>query len=339
MKKTEIAIWMIAGALLMVITASAFAQGENREGQGKAVVTVLPKKHSEQAPTISLQDLNIKVNGKESNVSRWVPLREQNDKLELVVLIDCSARNLNGSHLAEIARFIESMPTQVKVAVGYMQAGNSLLATPLSTDHAKAASGLHMTQGQSTGPYYSLSNLAKNWPSTERDIRREVLMITSGVNPFNQNYDSNDPNLQAAITDSVRAGLIVYSIYWSSGNSSGISSDQDQDQTMGSTGHVRGLSSTNAGSFQNEDGQSLLILVSKATGGKNYGNAGSTPVTIKPYLEDIAVRLKNQYELGFTAQLNGKSSIENLKLKARGLSSEIDTPEKVFVGQAAVAAQ
>ena len=39
-------------------------------------------------------------------------------------------------------------------------------------------------------------------------------MVTDGVDNYNRRYDPEDPYVQAAINDSVRARLIVYSIYW-----------------------------------------------------------------------------------------------------------------------------
>ena len=85
------AIWMVAGGLLLA--ASAFAQGDKAMGQGRAVVTILPKGHGEMTANISQQDLNIKVNGKPSMVTSWKPLRGADDRLELVLLIDSSARS------------------------------------------------------------------------------------------------------------------------------------------------------------------------------------------------------------------------------------------------------
>src|ERR1700734_3475486 len=68
----------------------------------------------------------------------------------------------------------------------------------------------------SSSPYFCLSDLAKNWPSADRSARREIIMITDGVDYYHLQYDPEDPYVQAAIDDSVRANLVVYSIYWRS---------------------------------------------------------------------------------------------------------------------------
>jgi hypothetical protein len=91
MKNRRMAIWLVAGGLLLA--APAFAQGDKAMGQGRAVVTILPKGHGEMPGNISQQDLNIKVNGKPSMVTSWKPLRGPDGRLELVILIDGSARS------------------------------------------------------------------------------------------------------------------------------------------------------------------------------------------------------------------------------------------------------
>jgi hypothetical protein len=73
MNNRKMSIWMTAGVLLMALPA--FSQSEKLSGQGRAVVTILPKGHGEMTANISQQDLNIKVNGKPSMVTSWKPLR------------------------------------------------------------------------------------------------------------------------------------------------------------------------------------------------------------------------------------------------------------------------
>jgi hypothetical protein len=78
-------------------------------------------------------------------------------------------------------------------------------------------------------------------------------------------------------------------------------------------------------------GQSLLVQVSQATGGRSYGIAMGNPVSFQPYLDDLALRLQNQYELSFNAPLDRKPAIESLKLKVNGFAAEVDSPQEVFV--------
>lgn len=307
MKKMGMAICMATVALLMA--APAFAQDENHAGQGQAVVTVFAK-HTELAPNVSQQDVSVKVNGKESSVTGWLPLRGPDDGLELVVLIDSSARNL-GRQFDEIKQFVQGLPPHTKVGIGYMENGRAALAGALSADHAQVLRGLHLPEGASASPYFCLSDLAKHWPSGERRTRREVVLVTDGVDPYYQRFDPDDVYVQAAINDSARSGLVVYSIYWNGRNGAGLSSNE-----------------------MDNGGQSLLLEVSQATGGRSYWNGTGNPVSFQPYFKDLARRLENQYKLSFAAQLDRKPAIESMKLKVSGFAADVDAPQQVFVDRA-----
>jgi hypothetical protein len=301
-----------AAAAALLMAAPMFPQGE-KQGQGQAVVTVLPKGggDSSGAPTPSL-----KVDGKEANVTSFVPLTGAHGSLELVMLIDGSARSSLGRQLDEMANFIQTLPPNTRVGVAYMQNGQAVMSGPLSADHAAVARELHIPAGVPGGnasPYFCLSDLAKHWPSQNTATRREVLMITDGVDEYNRRYDPDDPYVQAATQDSIRAGLVVYSIYWK---------DQGRaDQSI----------------YANDTGQNLLVQVTAATGGKSFWQGFGDPVSFDPYFEELGRRLRNQYELSFTIPFNGKPQVEGMKLKLSVPGTEVNSPQQVFVVGGSVA--
>jgi hypothetical protein len=299
------AIWMIAGALLL--SAPAFSQST---GRGRAVVTILTKQHGESPASVSQQAVSIKVNGKESTVTSWTPLRGPEARLELVILIDSSARSSLGSQFSEIEHFVNGLAPNTKAAIAYMTNGRAVFSGPLTADHAAVLHALHLpggSPGSSASSYFCLSDLAKNWPSGDRGARRTVVMVTDGVDNYERRFDPDDPYVQAAINDSVRAGLVVYSIYWLN---QGLA-----DNTM----------------YANNAGQSLLGEVTEATGGKNLWNGIGNPVSIQPFFEELTRRLENQYELGFSTRLDGKPAAENLKVKVVGPGIDVTAPKQVFV--------
>ena len=108
---------------------------------------------------------------------------------------------------------------------------------------------------------------------------REVVMITDGVDYYEMRFDPEDPYVLSAIKDSAKAGMVVYSIYWMN------------------------LGRVDYSFYQNNASQSLLAMVSDATGGKSYWQGMGNPVTLQPYFEDLSRRLANQYEIGFTSGL------------------------------------
>ncbi|MDE3189171.1 MAG: hypothetical protein KGM96_16795, partial [Acidobacteriota bacterium] len=114
MRRLGMAIGMAVG--VMALLAPAFANAADANGHGHAIVTVLPKKKSEAPPRITMQDLRLKVNGKDTAITNWVRLNKPEDRVELVVLIDSSARASLGQQLDDISNFIQNQLPNVKVA-------------------------------------------------------------------------------------------------------------------------------------------------------------------------------------------------------------------------------
>jgi hypothetical protein len=302
-------IFVIFVAALLAATPSAFSQNEN-EGQGRAVVTVLPKKDSETAPTVAEQNIQVEINGKHGQVSNWLPLRGPQAAIELVLLIDDGARVSLGREMGEITHFVQNLPPNVRVTLGYMENGRAALSGPFTTDHAAAAKEFHLplgSPGYDASPYFCLSDLAKGWPSNDPSARREVIMITDGVDYYERRYDPEDPYVQAAITDSARAGLVVYSIYWLN------------------RGHA------DASWYENNAGQNLLAQVDEATGGISYWQGIGNPVSLQPYFDDVLRRFNNQYELGFTAPLRGKPQVASMKIKINTSNVKVTAPNETWV--------
>jgi len=299
---------MFAGALLLM-AAPALAQSGQSTGRGRAVVTVLAK-HSELTPQVSQQDVSVKVDGNASSVTGWTPFKGADDGLELVLLIDGGARNL-GRQFDEITHFVQGLGPHTKIAVGYMENGRAVLASPLTADHAKVVAELHLPVGPSSSPYFSLSDLAHNWPSRDHRVRREVILLSDGIDPYQVRFDPEDLYVEAAIKDSIRAGLVVYTIYWR--NRNGI----DEDSMI-----VNG-------------GQSFLNMLSEATGGHSYWDGTGNPVTFESYFADLVRRFNSQYDLEFTARQGGKPEIKGMKLNVQGLGMKVDAPRQVFVGRPA----
>jgi hypothetical protein len=315
MMRNRILAMLMASAGLM--TVPAIAQEYQNQGAGQAIVTVLPKHSGEAAPNITEQDIqSLKVDGKTVKVTSWQSLRDPQSKIELVILIDDSARSSLGRQMDDIAQFVKTLPPNIKAGIAYMQNGRAVFSGPLSSDHNQVLSALRLPLGAAgvdASPYFSLSDLAKHWPSSDRDARREVVMVSDGIDYYNRRFDPEDPYVQAAITDSVRAGMVIYSIYW-----------QNQgrlDRTM----------------YGNYSGQNLLTELDEATGGKNLWEGFTNPVTFQPYLDEVTQRLNNQYEIGFTAPLKGKPEVATLRLKLTAPGAEVDSPQQVVVVPSAAA--
>ncbi|HUH62275.1 MAG TPA: hypothetical protein VLZ50_04725 [Terracidiphilus sp.] len=307
MKNPVLATFLAVTGLLAA--APAIAQSASAEGQGTAVVTVLPKHKGELAPNVNQRDIqSMKVAGKTAQVTSWQAFR--NGPVELVILIDEGARSSLGTQINDIQKFVQSLPPNVKAAIAYMSNGQAMFSGTFTTDHGQVLKGLRLPEGLpgvDASPYFCLSDLAKHWPSQDRTVRREVVAITDGVDYYYRRYDPDDPYVQAAITDTVRSGIVVYSIYWKNTGRF--------DNTL----------------YGNNTGQNLMDEVTQATGGTNFWQGIGNPVSFQPYLEELTRRLNNQYEVSFTAPLSGRPQVENFEFKLQAPGASVDAPKEVIV--------
>ena len=314
MKSHTFAALLVAGIFSLV--APAFAAPTD-QGQGQAVITVMPKGNEAAGINIQPQNLQLKVDGKQSTVTNFALSKGPNSPLELVILIDGSARTSLGTQLSDIEGFVKEMPNNTKITIAYMENGRAAMTGPLSSDPSQVLNGLHLPgggAGVNSSPYFCLSDLAKNWPSHDATARREVVMITDGIDDYDVRLDPDDPYVQAAIEDSVRSGLVVYSFYW-----------------MNRGGLDRSGFASNAG-------QSLLSEVTQATGGNSYWEGTGNPVSFDPFFKDLRQRFQNQYRLSFSSPLKGKPQIEKFSLKVQGAEAKVYAPQQVLVNRAGASA-
>lgn len=298
-----------AAAALLLAAPGAMAQNEG-QGQGQSLITVLPKSSSTPNANVSESSVQVEVDGRPAQVTRWRNYRGDQTPVELVLMIDNGARDSLGRELQEISHFIQHLPPNVKVSVAYMEYGRAALAGPLTADHAKAAKEVHLpagVAGMNASPYFCLSDLAKHWPSSDRSARREVIMISDGVDYYEPHYDPNDPYVQNSMQDATRADLVVYAIYWRD------------------TGRI------DRTGYETNAGQNLLSQVAEATGGNLYWEGYMNPVSLAPYFDDFTRRLENQYELGFTAPLRGKPEVETLKVKVSSPDLKVTAPHQAYL--------
>jgi hypothetical protein len=276
------------------------------------VVTVKPRHSGGQVPAVGPADVKVYQRDKQNAVTSWVPLQGDRAGLELFILIDDTSRTSLGLQLDSIKKFIEEQPDTTAIGVGYMRNGTVFTAQNLTKDHVLAAKSLRLPIGAVayTSPYLSLSDLMKRWPVSGN--RREVLMITSGIDPLGGGF-SNDPftnpYLQAAVDRAQRGGFIVYSIY------------------SPGTGRV------GRGFFRGNLAQTGLDILGQKTGGQTYYLGLGSPVDIAPYLKDVSFSLKHQYQLTFLTKSAKKPTLEPVKVKTEMPNIGVIAAEDSYVGR------
>ena len=307
MKLFKVAASLSLGLAALLATITPASAQDEGGVSATTIVTVLPKKGDEVVP-VPESSLEVKVNGKKVTPTAWQPYGQ--GEVQLVLLIDDSARSSFGRNLDDLSQFIQGLPPNVAVGVAYMQNGAAIFGGPISTDHAAEARLVHLpggSPGSNASPYFCLQDLAKRWPAPLSAARREVLMITDGVDEYNLRYDPEDPYVLAAINAANRAGLVLYSIYY-----------RDQGRLS------RNFYETNAG-------QNYLFEVADATGGNVYYEGLINPVSFQPFLADLTRRLQNQYELGVPVTPEKKPNFDDLKIKTNVGGVSVRAANRVVV--------
>ena len=308
-----------AASALLLGSLSIFAvsaqEAVTPAADAHTIITVLSK-NKEAAPAVLPANLAVKVDGKEASVATLRHYGSDQANLQLVLLIDDSARTSLGLYLKEMSTFINALPPNVEIGVAYIDNGGARFVQPFTLDHATAAKQLRLPSGfpgANASPYFALTALLKAWPPAQRGMRHEVVMISNGVDSFyGLRYDPEDPYVNATIKQAQQAGVVIYSIYY-------------KDRGIASRLGV-GINS----------GQNYLIQMSEATGGELYYQGFDNPVSMEPFFGEITRNLQNQYEVGLSVPAKVKDGLQNLKVKVNVPNTKVNSPTSVFIGEPVV---
>jgi hypothetical protein len=302
---------LIARALLVVAAfasgLSAVAQEASSTGIPVHVVVTVEPRHGSNVPVIHREDVMAFQGRDRAKVTDWSPLQGERAGLQLFILIDDAASTSLGSQLEDIRQFINAQPSSTAIGVAYMRNGTAEILQNPTNDHPQAAKALRLPLGDagaSGSPYFSVVDLIKRWP--EGPVRREILMVSDGIDRFGGGGPSN-PYVDPAIEDVQRAGVIIYSIY---------------TPGVGHYGH----------SFWRMNwGQNYLSQISDETGGESYYLGSGAPVSLAPYLDDLNHRLTRQYMLTFLAKPERKAGFQKFKVHTEVPNAELVAADRVYV--------
>ena len=284
---------------LAISTASASAFGQQ-------LVVTAEGHHGAAPPELLKDDITVEVDKRPASVKEWVPLRGENAKLDLYIVIDDGEDTDLGLQFKSLKSFIEEQPETTRIGLAYLRNGAANIVAPLTADHAAVTKAIRLPLGQpgiSASPYMGISDLVKKWAAN--DARREVLLISSGIDPWSP-PDPQNPYLQKAIDDAQRAGILVNSIYYSE---------------AGHLGHSY---------WRVNWGQNYLSELGDSTGGESYWQGFGNPVSFDPYLKDFSERLKNQYLLSVSAD-GAKNGFQSVRVAASKPGVSLMTASKIWM--------
>jgi hypothetical protein len=275
----------------------------------KTIVTVEAKKKG-PPPELSIQDVQAYEGRTRDKVTGWTHLTGAHASLEFLIMLDDDAGVGLDIQLNDIRDFINAQPATTAIAVGYMRNGTVLFTSPFTTNHQQAAQSIRLPIGMGSingSPYFALSSVAQRWQGGGAE-RREILMVTDGIDRYGIGTGLDDPYVEQAITDAQKQGIIVYSIY------------------------VRGVGHFGHSFWMNNWGQNYLSEVSGATGGESFWMGFGNPVSFKPYLDELSTRLNGgQFMATIVAQPKDKAELRRIKLHTEVPNADLAYPQMIWV--------
>jgi hypothetical protein len=303
---------LLASVVLACTAISPFVfAGQNGSAPGVpvSIVVTLEGKDHKEIPTIAAQDITVTQGKDKRPVANFVPAGQNGQAMQLLLLIDDSASFSFGTEINTLKQFVNSLPATTEIAVGYMRNGTNQMAAKFTRDHAAAANSIRLTLGAGgadVSPYDSLSDAIKHWPDSGAE-RKEVIMISSGIENLGGGYTPDNPYVNRGIEDAQKAGVIVYTIY---------------NPSAGHYGH----------SFWRYNwGQNFLSQLSDETGGESYMIGFGSPVSFQPFLQQIMEQIQRQYILTFEAKPERKSGLQPVKVRITEKNASIAAADRVYV--------
>jgi hypothetical protein len=274
---------------------------------GQQLVVTAEGHHGAAPPEVMKDDVSVEVNRRPAQIEKWIPLRGDQAGLELYIAIDDGDDSDLGSQFQSLKDFMHAQPGTSRIGLAYLRNGTANIVAPLTTEHDQAAKALRLPlaePGVSASPYMGISDLVKKWPAS--GARREVLLISSGIDPYYSPPDQENPYLLKAIADAQRAGILVHSIYFAE---------------AGHLGHSY---------WQINWGQNYLAELGDRTEGEAYWQGLTSPVSFDPYLRDLAERLQNQYLVTVIPQ-GEKSGLAPVHVASSEAGVSLMGPSEIYV--------
>jgi hypothetical protein len=276
-------------------------------------VTVRALDENKRMPDVSREDVIVRQGKNRLQVTGWKPVSGEQAPLDLFILIDDAAHTSLGSQLGDLRDFINELPPNTSVGVGYMRNGTVQIAQNLTNDHNRATKAIRLplaSSGAYGSPYLSVIDLMKRWPDSSN--RREVVMITDGIDRFrsvppNRGPRFISPDVDNASVVAQRTGTIIHTIF------------------------TRGVGRRGNNFWEITNGQMSMAKLSDETGGESFFLGTQNAVSFQPYLNQLQSSFGNRYVLEFNAVPGNKSGLQNVNLTTEVAGVELDSANSVWV--------
>jgi hypothetical protein len=337
MKTYKVLLGWLA-ALVVLGFGSRIVYSQDKAGasgtvQVHMVITDEAVREGTDIPILRPENVQVKQGKTLLKVEHLIPARGDNAALQLFVLIDDTCDTSIGNSLNDLRDFINGQPATTAVGVGYMSNATIQIVQNFTADHALAAKAVRLPRGSLSAmdsPYLSLISLIKGWPVQK--VRREVVMVTDGIDRLRNGDQFNDRNSSY----SGRAGRNTP--LTRSPSMATISTDADtaSDASQRAGVIVHGIYATGVGragrnSWEAQMGQSGVGKIADETGGEYFALGTQNLISFKPYLDRLQKIFENQYYLVFQATPKKKSGLQRVNISTEIADVEIAAADSVWV--------
>lgn len=266
-------------------------------------VTAVGKKDT-QPSALKKDDVQLYQGKEKLQVADW----KRGETLYLAVLIDDSLESSVANQWGDLKAFFMAQPENTYIAVAYARNGSAMVAQDFTKDHALAAKALRLPLGNAgafTSPYLAVQDWEKRWPDSAE--RKSLILFSSGIDYFRGSFDPIDPDLDTTISHAQKQNINIWTIY------------------VPDAGHI------GRREFRVFNAQSNLSRLSEETGAESYYLGFGSPVTLKPYFDEIQMHLNNQYLLSFVGNGGKKGKFERVRVITEAPNVEFLVPSEIFL--------
>jgi len=279
----------------------------------RMTVTLRVQGNNKRTPEVTGNDVIVKQGKVALPVTGWTAAREDRAGLELFILLDDASDLRVLSQFDDIRAFINSQPASTLVGVGYIHNGTVDIVQNFTPDHSLAAMSLRPPFAYGGGfqsPFLSVTDLINRWPVSRN--RREIVMISDGIDwlhswPNTRGLGNISPDVDSASNAAQRTGTVIDTIY------------------------TPGVGRRSRNYWEITNGQNNIARLSDATGGESYFLGPHSPVSFRPYLDDINMALTNQFILEFQPIPGKRAGMRYVSLSTPIPGVELDAADGVWI--------
>jgi hypothetical protein len=289
------------------------------------VVTDTKLRQDAELPPLQKEDVKVKQGKNFLRVTQLIPAQGDNAALQLMILIDDTLDTSAGNNLTDLKNFIRAQPSSALIGVGYMSNAGVNVAQNFTADHDAAVKAVRLPRGGFStmdSPYLSLISLVKGWP--QQNVRREVLMVTDGIDRLRGEQPQPSrlgPNF----------GTVYHSMPTISNDATSASEISQRYNVLVFSIYAVGVGRAGRSSWDLQVGLSGLTKLADETGGECFSLGTSQLVSFEPHLERLQKMLADQYYVVFQALPRNKAGFQRVNVQTELSNSELLAPDNAWI--------